>query len=832
MRGLPHCPGGVLVTPERWQQVEELFAAALHQAPEERATFLDQTCAEDGELRREVLNLLAVEPRMDGFLDRPVLPPPLHRRQLSAGGHVGPYRVLRCLGSGGMGVIYLAERDDGQFRQEVAVKVLRADMESAELARRLRHERQVLARLEHPYIARLLDGGTTDDDLPYLAMEYVEGEPIDAYCRHQRLALRPRLELFVKVCDGVQFLHQNLILHRDLKPANILVGSHGEPKLVDFGIAKLLQPEILALPATTTVGLSPLTMDFASPEQVRGEVLTTASDVYSLGMLLYQLLAGGGPYPSTRSLPEKVKHICHQEPLPPSRFVRQDILGDHAGAISRQLAGDLDAIVLKALAKEPWDRYASAELLGEDLRRHLAGRPVLARRSTAIYRASKFLRRSWRGASTAAALLALAAVFTLQLKQAGDQAVLERDRAEEVSQFLVALFAVPDPDLVTGAEVSARQLLDAGTAKIRDQLRDQPEVRARLLATMGRSYLGLGLHQEAEPPLKESVALWRQLGGPVQEWALAVRHLAHLRLRQARYDEAEALFREAISLLGQTRDEQALAGALYYLAVLLEERGELDLSEQLFRRTLAIRQKHQAEQPEQVANVWYRLANLLVTRGRYEQGEVYARRALELFHQAETPADPKVAVRSSDVLAEALAGQGQLQRSEELLEATLAARQELFGPDHQMVAFSIHGLGHLRRSQGRFAEAEELYRRALEMLRLRLGPQHTYVGIAQRNLAAAQLAQGRTAEALDQARQAVAILSAALPADHWRVADAESLLGDCLLQSGDVEQAAPLLRRSYQTLEARLGHRSQATSEARDRLRRLGAASFRVYGVP
>jgi eukaryotic-like serine/threonine-protein kinase len=403
------------MTPERWQIVVETFEAAAERPQHERAPFLDAACAGDADLRREVESLLLHDSRSENFLDAPqftLIP------ETVAGMVVGAYRVLRELGAGGMGAVYLGVRADDHYRKEVAIKVLQSSAAQREIVQRFRGERQILASLDHPYIARLVDGGVLGDGRPYFVMDYVEGEPIDRYCIERALPFRQRVEIFRKVCEAVQAAHRALVVHRDLKPRNIFVQADGTPKLLDFGIAKVLGSDGADDTGRTETGMRFMTPDYASPEQVRGEPITTASDVYSLGVVLYELLAGRRPYRLVaRTAAEMERAICEEEPAP-------------LATTRERIDADLEAIVLKALQKEPARRYGSVEQLSEDLRRYLTGLPVGARRNTAAYRAYKFVRRYRVPVATAALLfLSLAGGFAATVWQAS-VARTERDRAE------------------------------------------------------------------------------------------------------------------------------------------------------------------------------------------------------------------------------------------------------------------------------------------------------------------------------------------------------------------------------------------------------------------
>jgi len=418
----------------RWREIERIFDAALEVDDARRAAFLAGACAGDETLRREVESLLDAHNKAGGFLNSPAanmtaekpagttrLMRPEQARGLpsatavaESAQRIGSYQLIREIAQGGMGSVWLAERADDQFHQQVAIKLLKAEAASEELLSRFRHERQVLAGLNHPQIARLLDGGATEDGRPYFVMEYIEGEPLDEYCARRQLSLNERLQLFRQVCAAVHYAHQNLVIHRDLKPGNILVAAEGEPKLLDFGIAKVLQPD-LAQSYSTLTGLHPMTPAYASPEQTRGEKLTTASDVYSLGVVLYELLTGHTPYQlKDNTFGELVKAICEQEPIKPSIAVTQSHPShDEAQTPSirnpqsapRNLKGDVDSIVLMALRKEPSARYSSVEQFSEDIRRYLEGLPTIARKGTFSYRAVKYLRRNRIPVAAAALVL-------------------------------------------------------------------------------------------------------------------------------------------------------------------------------------------------------------------------------------------------------------------------------------------------------------------------------------------------------------------------------------------------------------------------------------------
>ncbi|MCG8454907.1 MAG: serine/threonine protein kinase, partial [Holophagales bacterium] len=564
---------------ETWLRLRQLFEGSVELDGADRVAYLDRACADEPPLRRAVERLLELDadegPHGGSFLDRPVMgdlaagvagPASAYEGPAGAvlagcaiqGGHggqgdgsfgvgevaiperIGPYRVLKPIGRGGLGVVVLAIRDDGVFERRVAIKLVRRDFETADLVRRLETERQILAGLRHPNIAELYDGGTTPDGRPYVVMEYVEGLPIDRYCDQHRLRLDERIELFEKVCVAVAHAHRNLIVHRDLKPANILISAEGEPKLLDFGIAKLLNPELARLPLEPTLTcMRLLTPHYASPEQVRGEPVATASDVYSLGVLLYRLLTGRLPHSFEGSSPAEIeRRLTEHDPPAPSTMVVAEPEGADAGsggrgaadrgscrelahrrradppALARQLAGDLDAILLKTLRSRPQGRYSSVERLADDLRAFRQGRPVTARAGSRRYLLVKMLRRNcWAVALAASVLLVAPVAAGVVLSQAAevarqrDRAELERQRQAATVDLLLDTLRVADPRVGLGEELTVREALERSSPRLRRRLADRPELLARALDTTGRVYANLGLWQRAERELEEASRL-------------------------------------------------------------------------------------------------------------------------------------------------------------------------------------------------------------------------------------------------------------------------------------------------------------------------------------
>jgi eukaryotic-like serine/threonine-protein kinase len=616
--------------PGRWQRLQALFEEALAQPPETRTEWIARATGSDTALRTDLEELVAAD---SSVIDQAVADAarrllgdtPATTEVSPAGRRFGPYRIVRELGHGGMGRVFLAERDDAQYRGQVAIKLL-PNTASAGLQQRFRTERQLQADLQHPGIARLLDAGTSDEGEAYLVLEFVDGQPIDVYCREHRLSVAARLQLFAELCDAVQFAHRNLVVHRDIKPSNVLVTADGVPKLLDFGIAKLIDPDrAVALALHETAELSRiLTLESASPEQLRGEPATTATDVYALGALLYRLLTGRGAYSAAAADPVTLSRaILLSEPQRPSLAVLAPLPGDGNGnpsesdkaradlinfsaqlrttpeKLSRALRGDLDTILLKALRKEPARRYASAAELADDLGRHLQRRPVLARGDSAGYLVRRFLARHSRAVTAAAiaavALIALTAFHTAQLASERDRAQREAQRAEAVSVFLTDLFESATPERSLGEWVSAGELLDLGAARIEQDLASEPAVQAELMRVIGSAYVALGLLDPATDLLERALAVRENLGGPADALLGDVLHaLGQSRTTQGRFDEGEALLTRALNtrlaLRGEVhRDiaETRLAFASLHMSRLILDEAEthIETADAVLRRT-------------------------------------------------------------------------------------------------------------------------------------------------------------------------------------------------------------------------------------------------------
>ncbi len=799
------------MTPERFRRANELFQVALEQNgeldPSAQSHLLDRVCQDDPELRQEVDSLLAAHHRAGSFLEDTVAAEAKRFTTSRDGTRIGAYEVIRLLGQGGMSAVYLAVRTDERYRKEVAIKVLKRGLDTDEIQRRFHQERQILANLDHPNIARLLDAATSEDGLPCFVMEVVEGDPIDVYCNRQHLPLPQRLALFRTVCSAVQAAHRNQVVHRDLKPSNILVTAGGIPKLLDFGIAKLLDPA--GFPQTiaaTALAHRPMTPEYASPEQVRGEAITTASDIYSLGILLHVLLTGRQPYRVDTLEPRAMERvICEHEVIKPSAALDPETVPGPLEKVRSQLVGDLDTIVLKALDKEADQRYGSVDQLSEDLRRHLEGLPILARRPTFRYRAGKFLRRHRTGVLMAmlSVMLLVAGILATawqahiaSLERATAEA--ERQRAEEVSAALEQLFQVADPGRTSGEVVTARDLLDKAAEEFVSEPWEQPTVQAQLLDTMGTSYHGLGFYDEAQQTLQTALRIRRRaLGTPHLEVAETLENLGAVLQAKAAYREASKLSREALTIRRQLLgpEHPVVAESLNNLAAAYRATDDLEAAEPLLREALAIKRRVLGNEHLSVVVGINNLAQLLNDRANYQASEPLLQEALTVRRKLLGNVHPLVA-ESLNNLASVFLRQQKLDQAEITFRETLALRRQLYDGDHPSVARSFGNLGVVLVDQANYADAEPLLREALAMKRRLLGDEHPSLAFTQHTLGQTREARGDTTDAEALFREALRLRRQALAEDHRHIATSALALGQLLLDRGDLTHAEPLIREA------------------------------------
>ncbi len=821
------------MSPEQWQRLQEIFLEADQKQGAERVALLDRACAGDVELRRSVERMLAAT-GMSGFLESAVGGAAVgivgSGSGVEAGQTIGPYRVVGQVGRGGMGAVYLAQRADQQFEKQIAIKVMRAGLDTPELRERFRTERQILARLEHPNIARLLDGGAMESGLPYVAMEYVQGVPVTDYVQSQGLSIRTRIRLFLSICEAVEYAHRNLVVHRDIKPANILVTAEGVPKLLDFGIARLVSAEGTAV-GVTRIAERLLTPEFASPEQIRGEAVTTAADIYSLGVLLYILLTGHSPYPTEGLSPTQIERlVCETDPVRPSVAVS-------AGPLRRELAGDLDQIVGMAMRKDPAARYGSVGQLEEDLQRYLDGFPVNARKGAWSYAASKFVRRHRVAVIASAVLLIVAVAFAVGMGILARKLRIQRDvaqsetRAEQqVSDFLVKLFQSSNTDDSRGRPLTARELLDNGVASIDRELSAQPEVHARLLRTMGQAYESLGVYTESENLYRKALAIRRGIGdGKTLAVAESLKDISETLRMRSKFTEGEATARESLrirqKLLGPVNID--VAESLNTLGLMLWQKGDPAAAEPWVRQALDVRTR--IEGPGSVGDAVYmsNLAGILRARNDLPGAESLYRSVVDLRRRLLGQDHPRTAMAMHG-LALVLYSRGSYAEAEALFRQTLELRRRLLGENHPDVTTSATDLAQVLRQEAKYPEARDLARRVLAARLARAGPENKDTAAAFDLAGSLDEDTGRYREALGESRRAMEIRREVL--GERSIWYAKSLVdtAQVMLDRGDLGQAETLARESLEIRRAVLGARHMDTDAT---LALLGRIAWRQHDL-
>jgi serine/threonine-protein kinase len=819
-----------------------IFGELVELGPEAMRARLVALEAADPALARLVRELLSADSAAGAFLEAgaaeyaprlAALPgDPGHESDSSPGQAIGPYVLVSLLGRGGMGEVWVAERRDGQFEQRVALKLLRKGIDSEGIRRRFVQERQVLARLDHPNIARLLDGGTAEGR-PYFVLELVEGRPITEFVRERRLPLEDRLRLVATCCDAVDAAHRRLVVHRDIKPSNVLVTKDGQVKLLDFGIAKLLSAEAGA-PDFTQVEERVLTPSYAAPEQILGEPVTTATDVYALGVLLYRLLTGVLPHARTAASAAQLASEVESETIEkPSRAVghadlEQAGLPAHESAkLPALLEDDLDAIVLKALRREPDRRYPGAAALGEDLRRHLAGLRVEARPDTFSYRAGKFVRRHRGGVAAAAltllALLAGLAGTTWQARRAQANA----RRAERVQEFLVRLFQGSDPSRGRGPDVSARDLLADGTRRIEGELRGEPEVQAELYDVVAQIHRSLGSIPESQRLAELSLAERRRIYGADNPVTAESRlTLAEVRYAKGDVEAAEKELRAVLPVLAAAygADSMESIRARDTIAAALLDEGKVPAALAMMEDVVASRRRRFGPDHPETGRGMHLLGQMQEAADHYAEAAVAYRAAVDTLARSLGPDNPQTAA-SRYSLAQALAYAGKREEGEKEFQKALAAQRKVLGDHHPETGQTLIALGLLYINERRYPEADAAFTEALGIFQP-LG--HFDAGTCLRMLGLSLTAQERYDEAAKRFEEALVVLREKRGAKDQLTLQAVGNLGNVYLRLGQLDAAESRLREALAGLEAIFGAESD---ELRAPLNQLGEV-LRLRGRP
>jgi pentatricopeptide repeat protein len=804
-------------SPENWKQMKELFEAALETEPARRSALLRERCS-DPDVCVAVEKLLAAHEQAGSFLMEPAagestiaaaFAPPKRK--------INSYYLLELIGVGGMGEVWLAEQRE-PVRRRVALKLIKTGMDTREVVARFESERQALALMDHPAIAKVFDAGSTPEGLPYFAMEYVAGTPITTYCDRHKLTTRQRMELFIQVCEGVQHAHQKAIIHRDLKPSNILVSEvdgRAMPRIIDFGLAKATSHRLTDASVYTLVGAVLGTIEYMSPEQADsgGEDIDTRTDVYSLGVVLYQLLAGALPLEFKKLVYQEVLRRLREQdvPRPSSRILTQGddstITAQNRGtdppSLTRQLRGDPDAVALKALEKDRNRRYGSPSELAEDIGRYLRNEPITAHPPSAAYRARKYIRRHRLGVTIAAAALLLLAGFAVRenvllqrITRERDHATRERDRADRITQFMTSMFKVSDPSESRGNTVTAREILDKSSMDIKTSLTKDPELQAQMLYVMGNVYSNLGLYPRAQSLKQQSLEIRRRVLGPEHPDTLqSMNSLAVGLYLEGHYAEAEKLNRDTLDIrrrvLGPEHPDTLKS--MNNLANCLGDGGHRAEAEKLDRETLDIQRRVLGPEHPDTLGSMVNLAATISDEGRPAEAEKLYRETFDMSRRALGAENPTT-LKSMNGLANALAHEGHYGDAEKMYREMLDIERRVLGPDHPETRTDVNNLAFILAAEGHYGEAEKLYRETLDVRRRILGPEHPYTLMSMSDLAIALRGEGKSAKAETLDRETLEIRRRVLGPEHPDTLSSMQNLATDLLGEGHYAQAEKLHR--------------------------------------
>ncbi|RPI75249.1 MAG: serine/threonine protein kinase [Ignavibacteriales bacterium] len=835
-------------------QLKVLFEQLVELPAEKRESFLDEHCKDNLELRRELLSLLKSYERGNDFLEVPTIELSADEKEIHnpfIGKHIGPYLIESEIGLGGMGIVYAGIRDDKEFEQKVAIKIIKHGFTSEYFLKRFQRERQTLANLKHHNIARLLDGGRSSDGLPYLVMEFIDGIPITDYCVENNLTIKQKLVLFRLVCDAVQYAHRNLVIHRDIKPGNILVDKEGSPKLLDFGIAKLLDEDFVNTEQNLTqTGTWLLTPEYASPEQIKGEEISTLSDVYSLGVIFYQILTGEQPYKATNNSPAAISKIISEGKfILPSELVKKtkpevtyinEVQKEinskplkKGSKLSHYLKGDLDNIVLKAMHKDISRRYSSVEQFSEDIRRHLTGLPVIAQKDTAVYRLSKFIQRHKVGfvSSIVFFLFMIASIVAIawQSNIAGeerDNAEIEADKFERVNRFLQNMFSSVSPDEI-GRDVKVYDVLEKASENVETELKDKPEIESAIRRTLGKTYTNLGEYNLAKVHLEKALHLNENVYGKESE-NVAV-NLYDLGLYYHWIGElkiADSLYNKSLSIFKKTLNEpiRDLALTLNGCALLKSDLGNFSGAVIQFEEALEILEIKFGRNDEDYASITNNLAIATHELNDLDKAEKYYLEAQKIF--IELLGEKRTEVASTyNNLAFIYLDKNDFQRAEKNFTKSYNLKLELKGEDHPDIGLAINNLGAVKFKLKNYKEAKELYTKANIHLKKTLPYNHAWVANSYFWLGKTLLEMKDYKNAEINLRHSLKIREKIFPKGNFLIYIVEGELGISLLFQKKISEAEILLLEGYEGLKSIKGAKDAGTIRFLEHLIKLYEAA-------
>lgn len=809
-----------------WTFVEEIVDQALTLPNSERESFINKKCNGNKKLKKDIIDFLNSINESDDLFEnvksakknafRTVVSENTNSPISLIGTVIDKYKIIKLISHGGMGNVFLAKRCDGLYSQTVALKLLRHGMETPDNICRFEKERAILAGLNHPNIAKLIDGGVTKFGLPYLVMEYIDGKPIDEYCDEERLSLKERINLFISVCEAVQFAHNNLVIHRDLKPANILVEKNEHIKILDFGVAKLIEDRLETDFDNDVTSQQVLTPGCAAPEQIKGDSVNTATDTYSLGILLYKLLSGCKPFEfNNLSAFERQELILNEEPKPPSEnlnelltFDQEKIAQKRELSVSRlynSLKVDLDAIILKSIRKESTRRYQTIDSLVDDLNRYLSNLPVLAHQGNLTYKLRKVVLRNYKAVSVAAAIILILVTFSIfhtnRITEERNIAQYETLKTAEISSMLFDLFDASSPDQSLGQTITAEELLQQGLNRA-EKLDDQPELQAQMFNVIGKVYLKMGALPKAQRLLDNSVEINTEIYGLKHpETALAIADQASLYSAFGDYPKAERLFDRALNILGNTSATQMInySDVISEQAYVLRRQGKYSEAEEAFRKNYDLLKNQLGESHEKTISAKNSIAVTIFNKGEYEVAENMLREVLAERLEVLGERHPDIA-ESKNSLGALLMNLGQFKEAEELFKDAYNLRNRILGSDHHKTLLTLNNLGIMQRDQGKFEAAESTFKKVTELKENRFGNFSVSSAISYFSYGEHLLMTQETEKAEEELQKALTIFQEVLGENHSFYARTKMNLGYNYLLTNDLQKAEKYILDGYKTV--------------------------------
>jgi len=825
-----------------WTEIKTIFFNAVELDDKQREAYLNDAC-KTPELKKEILTLISAHDKSETFLEEPIVPiePVSDNSNLFIGKVFGKYKIEKLIARGGMGLVYLGVRDD-EVKQQAAVKIINPGVASGIVIKKFQTERQTLANLNHPNISRLLDGGLTEDGIQYLVMEYIEGIPIDEYCDSNKLNIKERLKLFLKVASVVQYAHQNLVVHRDLKPSNILITKEGEPKLLDFGIAKILSPEDGIIETATHGSGWNLTPEFASPEQIKGEVITTTSDVYSLGIILYKLLTGHSPYKIKSRFHSDIRQVITQtEPTKPSDIIYQTVEKDlednnvlinpesisktregNIDKLHKKLIGDLDNIVSMAIRKEPERRYSSVDNFADDIKRYLDDKPVKAHQDSVLYRTKKFGKRNKNFLIPAAIIFIVINLGVAGFLWQGYVAATERDiakseaeKSNRIKSFLLNMISAPDP-IKKGSEVKVIDVIQEASSKLSFELSDQPQIEAEIRTMLGNTYQSLGIYDSAATELLKADIIIRNLyGAKSKETAISTKSLGLIYHYEGDYEKAETYYKNSLDMLKsiETKPSFDRAIVLDTYGTLMTDKGDYEKAEQLTKESLKIAESIKGSDDPDVAQIINNLATSYNYLGKLDAADSLYKESLRVFRKLYGNFSIRVS-SSLNNLAFIYIFKKDHSNALPLLIESLNIKKKILGEDHPDLILAYSNVGSTYFNIDDYNKAEEFMKASIEVGLKNYDDDNI-------NLSRSYIWYGRALESNNKTDKAIYYLQKAFNirkkefgSENNLTLTTQALYGQSLLNAGKFVEAEKQLVESFNGLNKTIGIEKDATQKS------------------